>query len=135
MPDWLSAEASTFATVDLTEPSDVQTVFQTTSQDDIDALIIGVRAPLVTGCGNHEKLLLGIESLIKTVVEKGAKRVIHISSVAAVDHLREQINAEEDDPLPPLEEYKGSYDICSNEKVKNSSRKLVATKSDTFICD
>lgn len=56
-----------------------------------------------------------------TAVRSGVLRVLHVSSAAAVNHLAAQVNRSEDDPMPPLEEYEGSYDI-----FKRQSEEIVA---------
>jgi hypothetical protein len=74
-----------------------------------------VRAPLVTGDGTtHEELLVGITWLLEDAVKAGVRYILHISSVAACNHLESQVGVTEDSPCPPLHEYRGSYDDSSD---------------------
>jgi hypothetical protein len=80
----------------------------------VDTLVFGVRAPLVFGSQTrHLDLLSKVKSLIEHAQASGVQCVLHVSSVAVMDHLVAQDNVSEVDPLPPLAKYKGqgtSYD-------------------------
>jgi len=78
----------------------------------ISTIIVGVRAPLVTGNGRHEDLLDGLQLLLGEAMQlPNLQRILHISSVAAANHLQAQVNMKETEPIPPLSSYEGSYDI------------------------
>lgn len=83
--------------------------------ENISSIIVGLRAPLVTGSGDHERLLVGLESVLQAAAAQKEEAttiryVIHISSVAVVNHLQTQVGVNEATPTPPLESYQGSYD-------------------------
>ena len=69
----------------------------------IDTIIIGVRPPLLTAqnqTDRPQKLRKGIRNFLQAAVDilgESLKTVLHISSVAAVDHLRAQCFVKEND--------------------------------------
>ena len=79
----------------------------------IETLILGARAPLMSNdVAQHTAMLRHLGTLLDRAADHGVKRILHISSVAAVNHLRAQRGESEEDPLPPLDEYQGqAYDL------------------------
>ena len=72
----------------------------------ITSVIVSIRPILMTSMNNDEardynrKMLEGLEVLLDEVMATGSVRhVVHISSVAAVDHLKSQVNHCEDDDI------------------------------------
>ena len=76
----------------------------------IDTLIIGVRMSLVWGGERHTSLTSNLDTLVRAALSHGARGVLHISSVAVADHVKDQIMLKESDALPPIETYAGAYD-------------------------
>jgi uridine kinase len=76
----------------------------------IDTLIIGVRMSLVWGGERHMSLTSNLDTLVRAALSHGARGVLHISSVAVADHVKDQIMLKESDALPPIETYAGAYD-------------------------
>mmetsp|Transcript_9391 Transcript_9391/g.13350 ORF Transcript_9391/g.13350 Transcript_9391/m.13350 type:complete len:353 (+) Transcript_9391:129-1187(+) len=119
-PEWIEHEQirNEWMQIDMRSAFSASSILDKTPRK-IETIILGIRAPLVHGGGvsfsssnnHHEELLVGVEALIKTAIAKGVKHILHISSVAAADHLRVQRQVTENDPLPPLESYKAGYDI------------------------
>jgi hypothetical protein len=133
------------AAVKTTSPSQRCRCYDPTIFNGIELMILGVRAPLVTGDGNaHEDLLVGITWLLEDAVQAGVRHVLHISSVAACNHLESQVGVTEHTPCPPLHEYRGSYDRfkrCSEEIIEAQSGlhgtvhlRLSAVFSDSTSC-
>jgi hypothetical protein len=92
-------------------------------------------------------MLLGIKTMLQQAVSLGSLRfVLHISSVAAVDHLRSQQFSSEDDEIPSLSEYTAPYDIfkqncedaisriCGEAKIPTCHLRLSAIFSDDLAC-
>ena len=77
------------------------------------SVILSVRLSLLFGGEQHVALASLLESLLETAIEAGVRNVLHISSVAVVDHLLSQNEMNEEEPLPDLEQYnKGQpYDV------------------------
>ncbi|KAL3941316.1 MAG: hypothetical protein SGARI_000644 [Bacillariaceae sp.] len=87
----------------------------TTSRYPVTNMIIGVRPLLFDKyifTDQTDYMLKGLKIFLEQAVVQlsSLDYILHISSVAAADHLREQCNAEEQDPLPPLSEYHAPYD-------------------------
>lgn len=130
--------------LDLTQPATTAVLFG--DLPPISTVILGVRAPLVTGDGNHVSLLDGIQVLMEEAAKAGVRHVFHISSVGAAEHLRVHRNESEEEPLPPLGDYKGSYDVfkrksedivtavCQQHQMNYCHLRLSAIFSDTGQC-
>jgi hypothetical protein len=123
----------TFAHLNLASKDSVQTFFTRISKIPLKCtrMIISVRQPLVApitfttrmvkgsskvAAANdlndyHLQLGSNLALLINLAADYGIRAVLHISSVAVVDHLRDQIYENEDHPMPDINTYKGSYDI------------------------
>ena len=59
----------------------------------IDTLIIGVRMSLVWGGERHTSLTSNLDTLVRAALSHGARGVLHISSVAVADHVKDQIKS------------------------------------------
>ena len=107
--------------LDLTSGGSVASLFSRLPHP-VGTLIIGARLPLV-GDDAHATLLQHLGTLLTAAADAGVLRVLHVSSVAATDHLRVQRGwSEEAPPLPPLAEYAGAYDV-----FKRRSEEEIAT--------
>ena len=138
-------KAATAATTTTTITSQRCSCYNPTIFHGVDLMILGVRAPLVTGDGNsHEELQVGITWLLEDAIKAGVRYILHISSVAACNHLESQVGVTEDSPCPPLHEYRGSYDRfkrCSEDIINAQSGlygaihlRLSAVFSDSTSC-
>ena len=87
-------------------------------------LVLSIRQPLVVTSPRQKDLITHLDLLVRLAVAPtgktksggisaggGASAVVHVSSIAVVDHLRAQRLDDEDTPLPPIESYKGDYDV------------------------
>lgn len=118
-PEWLLGVPSlAYVPLDLTSAASVGTLFQRLPHG-AGTLVIGARLPLL-GSGAHTTLLPQLGALVAAAAVAGVRRVLHVSSVAAADHLRAQRGVDEEAQLPPLSEYAGEYDVfkrCSEEEI------------------
>ena len=106
------AERYPFVSLDLTESESVRTLFQRAQAQQprrITSVILAVRLSLLST--SHDQLARHLEELVKGAAAAGVEFILHISSVAVVDHLRPQHMMSEDDPPPPIAEYLGNYDV------------------------
>lgn len=84
----------------------------------ISSVVVGIRPLLFSAFIHTEtgyKIVQGLERLLQITIHRctNLRFVLHISSVAAADHLRSQCNATEEHDtmsLPPLSEYEAPYD-------------------------
>lgn len=88
-PAWLAGRAS-FVQLDLTSAESVASLFSRLPHA-VGTLIFGARLPLV-GDDAHAMLLLHLGTLLTAAADAGVRRVLHVSSVAAADHLRAQVS-------------------------------------------
>jgi hypothetical protein len=153
-PDWASALSMDYVSCDLTTLTDnkaKQLLLLDNKNKDITSIIIGVRPLLFTAYTKSlvpQKMLQGIKTLLHQAAALGTiKFVLHISSVAAVDHLRAQIFVSEEDDIPPLSEYTAPYDIfkrncedalshicCEQARIPVCHLRLSAIFSDDSAC-
>lgn len=75
----------------------------------------------------HTSLSSNLGLLIEQAASAGVAGVLHLSSIAAVDHLRPQRFHDEGAPLPPLSEYCGAYDV-----FKRQSEDIITLTSERF---
>ena len=112
-PTWPLVENTEFLPLDLTCSSSVATLKELLKlRGKIDTLIFGARASLVWDTSGHMKLTSHMETLLNDCIDAGVRAIVHVSSVAVVNHLQQQIMGTEDDELPPLSEYRGQYDMA-----------------------
>lgn len=90
---------------------------------DIRSVIIGVRSSLMST--GHEGLGVHLEKLVSEAARAGVQYILHISSVAVVDHLQAQRLVREDMLLKSLDTYHGDYD-----RFKRRSEEVIAE-----VCD
>jgi hypothetical protein len=115
------------------------------NENQISSIVVGVRPLLYSAYMNADignEMLLGLERLLQVALHHctNLRFVLHISSVAAANHLRSQCNVTEEDDvtsLPPLSEYDAPYDrfkqqsediitrLCSGEQNELSSSRRV----------
>ena len=154
-PEWVTSDdcGCDFVSCDLTGMSEAraQEIFQRSySGMNISKIVIGVRPKLFTANirdPTPRKMLEGIEILLRYACRNHKiDFVLHISSVAAADHLREQVYVSEFVPLPPKSEYTAPYDsfkrdsedciteICNDHRVPHCHLRLSAIFSDDPSC-
>lgn len=118
--------------LDVTSESSVRSFFSripkiinsTSSTLETRILVLSIRQPLVVTSARQKDLIAHIGLLVRLAVAPlgktksggvsaggGVSAVVHVSSVAVVDHLRAQHLDDEDTPMPPIESYKGDYDV------------------------
>jgi nucleoside-diphosphate-sugar epimerase len=120
-PTWLLPAHTSFVKLDLLSRASMSTLMARAlevSALKVDTLVFGVRAPLVFGSQTrHLDLFANVRSLIEHAHAAGVQSVLHVSSVAVMDHLVLQANVNESHPLPHPSHYvgkgggKGSYDF------------------------
>jgi hypothetical protein len=147
-PEWVN---SSYVQCDLTTLTDRQAKGILERYPDISTIVIGVRPLLFapyTNTGVPETMLKGIEMLLSHACTKleHLRFVLHISSVAAADHLQSQHFLSETNALPPLSEYKAPYDrfkrisedviteVCKHNQIQCCHIRLSAVFSDTVSC-
>jgi hypothetical protein len=165
-PEWVK---NAYVQCDLTTLTDQQATFLLERYPDISTIVIGVRpllfAPYTHNTGVSENMLRGIQVLLSHACTRleNLRFVLHISSVAAADHLRSQHFVSEETSSssssssssstnttlpPPLSEYKAPYDrfkrmsedviteICEqhHDRVQCCHIRLSAIFSDTVSC-
>ena len=97
----------------------------------ITAVIVSIRPVLMTSMSNEEawqynqKMLDGLEILLQTAIATGSVRqLIHISSVAAANHLQAQVNHSEEDDAKEAALLKDE-DLAPYDRFKRHSEALV----------
>jgi len=120
-PSWLPGE---YVQLDLTSIESVSTLVARLPHS-IGTLVFGARMPLV-GTDDHTSLLSHLGTLLEALIDAGVSKMLHVSSVAAADHLRAQRGVNEDVPLPPLAEYAGEYDVFKRRSEETISRVCAA---------
>jgi nucleoside-diphosphate-sugar epimerase len=155
MPTCTPTRTFEYYSCDLTKPSSVQTLVNDHLPSSVDQLILAVRPPLVSplthaqGFRHAERMVEGLSALLKTLVSRSSKPslVIHVSSIAAIDHLnRQSLRSESSDPDPPSAALQYPYDwfkrrceedvqqICSSSSVPFTNLRLGAIFSDSAGC-
>ena len=149
-PKWLIDKAS-YVFCDLTRLSSREARELFEQYPTIRTIIVGVRprlfAPSIKTTKVPALMLQGLKTLLQEAVQTGrVQYVLHISSVAAVDHLRAQVFLHENNPVPCLEQLKAPYDIfkrtcehiveavCQHHNVAYSHLRLSAIFSDDRAC-
>ncbi|CAB9513369.1 expressed unknown protein [Seminavis robusta] len=115
-PDWIPP-SSRYISFNLATATDEQARDLVQSIiNDVSCIVIGVRPLLFapyTQTDLPQRMLQGVEKLLEQACHQEAsklKLVLHVSSVAAMDHLRTQHFVSEAEDYPPIVEYKASYD-------------------------
>ena len=150
-PQWVEEMSIDYMKCDLTTLTDESSKKIFLENEDLCNIIVGVRPILFaayTDIRASKKIIEGIKTLLRQAAQlKRRFFVLHISSVAAVDHLRTQKFASEKDAAPPLSEYNAPYDIfkrqseeaisilCSQEpNISACHLRLSAIFSDDSTC-
>ncbi|GAX28754.1 hypothetical protein FisN_25Lh189 [Fistulifera solaris] len=112
-PAWLPGNV-TFLSCDLTENSQELTKYM--KVDHIDRVIVSIRPPLVTYRTNQQSwkyaqaMLHGLTVLLNSLPSQ-VRQIVHISSIAAVDHHpRQSMFSEKDDTVSSSQELSNPYD-------------------------
>jgi nucleoside-diphosphate-sugar epimerase len=155
MPTCTPTRTFEYYSCDLTNPSSVQTLVNDHFPSSVDQLILAVRPPLVSphthaqAFRHAERMVEGLSALLQTLVSRCSKPslVIHVSSIAAIDHLnRQSLRSESSDPDPTSESLQYPYDwfkrrceeevqqICSSSSVPFTNLRLGAIFSDSAGC-
>uniref|UniRef100_A0A6S8UGX8 NAD-dependent epimerase/dehydratase domain-containing protein n=1 Tax=Ditylum brightwellii TaxID=49249 RepID=A0A6S8UGX8_9STRA len=116
----------------------------------VNKIVIGVRPSLLTPTFRDStpmKMLQGIEMILAHACrEENIDFVLHISSVAAADHLRNQVFISEKVADPPLPEYTAPYDVfkraseeviskvCQQNSVRYTHLRISGIFSDNDKC-
>lgn len=150
-PAWVSKNNADYVALDLKRLTNEKANEFLQQYPSISSIVIGVRPRLVAPYNEEANALAmvqGIQCLLSNacVLLPDLRIVLHISSVAAADHLRCQSFASENDKLPPLSEYTASYDIfkrqcedvisriCSANQIPYTHLRLSAIFSDDPRC-
>jgi len=121
--------------------------------DMLSSIVVGVRPPLIAPYAkddhDNQRVVRGIQYLLQAACELCPRLnlVLHISSVAAMDHLRTQHMLSEKEPFPiSLQEYPATYDrfkraceetittVCEKRMVPFCHLRLSAIFSDDHAC-
>jgi len=111
-PKWLPKDVA-FVSCDLTVTNAVQELTGSLPLASIKSVIISIRPPLVSFRANKqawmyaEHMLQGLETVLSQLQPN---RVLHVSSIAAVDHLRRQVLLSEETEAPPSGDLVYPYD-------------------------
>jgi hypothetical protein len=149
-PQWVGNKAQ-YLSIDLAKLDKIKAQPFFHHYDNIQTIIVGVRPLLFAAYANAPRvpllMLEGIHTLLEQAVLTGnIQYVLHISSVAALDHLRAQKFVKEDDPIPPISEIQASYDlfkrksehlietVCQGANIAYSHLRLSAIFSDDRAC-
>ena len=157
-PPWMpsTSETSSFEYLqcDLTQTESVQRLLQTLPADAIDQIVLSVRPPLVTHRSNPqafryaESLVDGLTTLLMRLVSHAQHPpllILHVSSIAAIDHLQPQsLRSEASEPDPSSSTLKYPYDwfkrkceeqvaaICSRKADKDDDNSRSKDKSTAY---
>ena len=90
----------------------------------ISTIIFGMRASLIAGCEiDHLSMTNNVAYFLDTasVYFPELAGVLHVSSVAVMNHTQPQHMLNEDAPLPPLSSYQSPYDV-----MKRTTEEIIA---------
>lgn len=131
-PAWLPSNLAYFS-CDLTKNTKKLTEY--VEMDRVNRVVVSIRPPLVTHRTNQQAwtyaqaMLHGLSVLLDTLPSRQVQQIIHISSIAAVDHHpRQSFFSEKDDSITSSQELSNPYD-----RFKRASEELIthwATTSD-----
>ena len=135
-PSWsdlLSRSSSRYVPLDMTCRSSIDEFFATLQEmkmaSCITTIIFGMRASLIAGCEiDHLSMTNNIAYFLDTasVYFPELAGVLHVSSVAVMNHTQPQHMLNEDAPLPALASYQSPYDVMkrtTEEVIADSSQK------------
>ena len=149
-PSWVLRLGARYRSLDLTALDDVTAARFIKESGPISTIVVGVRPLLFAATTKTmipQQMIRGIRILLENAFETNDVRfVLHISSVAAVDHLRSQSFINEDSPIPPSASLRAPYDlfkrgcetsisgVCEDAGVSFSHLRLSAIFSDDRKC-
>eukprot|EP00039_Didymoeca_costata_P029117 m.23335 g.23335 ORF g.23335 m.23335 type:complete len:364 (+) comp7490_c0_seq2:267-1358(+) len=158
-PEWLDEarlkfkDRIVFAKLDLLSKESVEAFFHSLARFPckVTTCVFGIRLSLVHGGKNHVHIIPNVKSFLKELLQLDNShvkiiRLLHLSSVAVVDHLQAQHLITEDAPLPMLQQYNGPYDIfkrsceeiiedlCTQYKLPHSNLRLSGIFSNDKNC-
>ena len=139
-PTWIHTHTPflEYVSCDLTTLHDDQVRALLSRHSEITSIVIGVRpllfAPYANNMEGPRRMIQGIERLLQEACQHLPKLqfVLHISSVAAMDHLRTQQFVSEEAPFPPWQEYKASYDIFKRQCEETITQ--ICSRNNIFYC-
>ena len=139
-PAWIHTHTPflEYVSCDLTTLHDDQVRALLSRHSEITSIVIGVRpllfAPYANNMEGPRRMIQGIERLLQEACQHLPKLqfVLHISSVAAMDHLRTQQFVTEEAPFPPWQEYKASYDIFKRQCEETITQ--ICSRNNIFYC-
>lgn len=122
-PRWVRECSTPYVTLDLVTVTSSQAESIMKTFPEISTIIVGVRPRLFTAFVDinlHLQMVKGLEVVVEAACQKlkNLKFILHLSSVAAADHLQSQKFWSESEPLPDIADYKAPM-IFSNDKVKS----------------
>ena len=126
--DDLSRSSSRYVPFDITCRLSIDEFFATLQEMKIagciSTIIFGMRASLIAGCEiDHLSMTNNIAYFLDTasVYFPELAGVLHVSSVAVMNHTQPQHMLNEDAPLPPLASYQSPYDV-----MKRTTEEVIA---------
>jgi hypothetical protein len=156
-PQWISSVTSKrnlnidYISLDLTTVT-IQSIDNILTQhNNITSMVVAIRPLLFDRyiyTDTADNMAAGLQLFLERATQElpSLQFVLHISSVAAADHLRAQSFGKENDLLPPLSEYRAPYDrfkrcsedvvtnICQNANIVRCHLRLSAIFSDDRSC-
>jgi hypothetical protein len=154
-PHWMPATQSfEYQCCNLTESSSIEKLVSEVLPPNVDDVVLAVRPALVTPLTHAQaflharRLAEGFLKLLELLIpHKGPALVIHVSSIASIDHLnRQSLRSETSEPDPPSSYLKYPYDwfkrrceeevirVCSSASVPYTNLRLGAIFSDSRTC-
>lgn len=154
-PQWVQEQSIPFVSLDLTRITDAQVAALVNRFRNIATIVVGVRpllfAPYTRNTRVHDPMVRGLEIFLNGVcnrLKEQLKFVLHISSVAAANHLQSQEFWSETDTAFPqdVSGYRAPYDrfkrrseeeiteICEKHQVPCCHLRLSAIFSDEASC-
>ena len=126
--DDLSRSSSKYVPLDINCLSSIDKFFATLQEMKIagciSTIIFGMRASLIAGCEiDHLSMTNNVAYFLDTasVYFPELAGVLHVSSVAVMNHTQPQHMLNEDAPLPPLASYQSPYDV-----MKRTTEEVIA---------
>lgn len=116
-PSWMP-ETCEYKSLDLTQRSTAE-AFWKDMPETLETIVVGIRPPLVTprtddqAWDANRRILDGLRAFLDAAPR--TMRVLHISSIAAIDHLQGQVQVNEETPEVSLSDLKSPYDAFKRE--------------------
>jgi len=136
-PLWVSNSIQHYVALDLLTVTESDVMGLARRFPDISSIIVGVRPLLFTPFVDpeiHRKMVQGVSLVIDIACRElgGLKFVLHLSSVAATDHLKSQHLWSETQPLTAISEYRFPYDVFKRRCEEEISD--LCSKHDVLCC-